>query len=234
MAENTRTKPGQEVPEEYRVQEGTEVLENIQQKYEKNKKPINGIIIAVVLLVAGYFGYKKLLVEPDNNKASAMMYFADKYRMADSADKALNGDGQHKGYLAVIKKYGSTDAGNMAKYYAGVCYLKKDDYKNAIKHLEDFNGKGTLVEYTAWGALGDAYMGSGNTNKAIEYYEKAGSKKEDGLHGPIYLFRAGLAYEKANKPEEAKKLYLRIREEYPQSQESQKVDRQLASLGVLD
>lgn len=234
MAENTRTKPGQEVPQEYVVPEGTEVLENIQSKYEKNKKPINTIIIAVVALVAGYFAYQKLMVEPDNNKASAMMYFADKYRMADSSDKALNGDGQHKGYLAVIKKYGGTDAGNMSKYYAGVCYLKKGDFKNAIKYLEDFNGKGTLAEYSAFGAIGDAHMSMGNTNKAIEFYEKAGGKKDDALHGPIYLFRAGLAYEKANKPEDAKKLYKRIRDEYPQSQEAQKVDKQLASLGVLE
>jgi tetratricopeptide (TPR) repeat protein len=234
MASNTRTKPGQEVPEEYKVQEGTEVLENIQAKYEKNKKRINTVIVAVVAVVAGYFGYQKLMVEPNNEKASAMMYFADKYRMADSADKALQGDGQHKGYLAVIKKYGGTDAGNMAKYYAGVCYLKKADYKNAIKYLEDFNGKGTLVEYSAFGAMGDAYMNMGNTDKAIDFYKKAGGKQGDALHAPIYLFRAGLAYEKANKPEEAKKLYKQIRDEYPQSPESQKVDKQLALLGELE
>jgi tetratricopeptide (TPR) repeat protein len=233
MASNTRTKPGQ-TNEEYVVPEGTEVLENIQAKYERNKKRINTIIIAVVALVAGYFGYKKLIVEPNNEKASAMMYFADKYRMADSSDKALQGDGQHKGYLAVIKKYGSTDAGNMAKYYAGVCYLKMGDNKNAIKYLEDFNGRGTLVEYTAFGAIGDAHMNSGNTEKAIEFYKKAGGKQGDALHGPIYLFRAGMAYEKANKPEEAKKQYKQIRDEYPNSPEAGKVAKQLAMLGELE
>ncbi len=233
MANSARNTPGQETIDTS-APDGAEVLDKIQVSYEKNKTRINGIIIAVVLLVAGYFGYKKLYEEPNNEKASSMMYFANKYMMADSVDKALNGDGQHKGYLAVIKKYGGTDAGNLSKYYAGVCYLKKGDNKNAIKYLEDFNGKGTLVEYSAYGAIGDAHMNSGNTDKAIDMYKKAGGKKDDVLHAPIYLFRAGLAYEKANKPEEAKKLYKQIRDEYPQSQEAGKVVKQLAMLGELE
>lgn len=233
MANSARNKPGQENIDTS-VPDGAEVLDKIQVSYEKNKNRINGIIIAVVLVVAGYFGYQKLYQEPNNEKASSMMYFANKYMLTDSVDKALNGDGQHKGYLAVIKKYGGTDAGNLSKYYAGVCYLKKGDSKNAIKYLEDFNGKGTLVEYSALGAIGDAHMNAGNTDKAIDFYKKAADKKDNALHAPIYLFRAGLAYEKVNKPEEAKKLYKQIRDEYPQSQEAGKVVKQLAMLGELE
>lgn len=233
MANSARNKPGQEKIDTS-VPDGAEVLDKIQVSYEKNKNIINGVVIAVVLAVAGFFGYQKLYAEPNNEKAASMMYFANKYMMADSVDRALNGDGQHAGYLKVINKYGGTDAGNLSKYYAGVCYLKKGDNKNAIKYLEDFNGKGTLVEYSAWGALGDAHMNAGNTDKAIDFYKKAGGKKDNPLHAPIYLFRAGLAYEKVNKPDEAKKLYKQIRDEYPQSQEAGKVVKQLAMLGELE
>ena len=233
MANSARNKPGQENLDTS-VVDGQEVLDKILTSDEKKKTRINGIVAVVVIAIAGYFGYQKLYQEPNNEKASSMMYFANKYMQADSVDRALNGDGQHPGFLKVISKYGGTKAGNMAKYYAGVCYLKKGDNKNAIKYLEDFNGKGTLVEYTAWGALGDAHMNAGNTDKAIDLYKKAGGKKDNPLHAPIYLFRAALAYEKANKPEEAKKLYEQIRNEYPQSQEAGKTDKRLAMLGVLD
>ena len=232
MANTTRNKPGQE--QITAVPEGTEVLENIQLKYEQNKKRINTIAGIVLAVVVGFFAYKKLYQEPRNEKASAAIYYAQKYFVSDSLDKALNGDGAHSGFLKVIKKYDGTDAANLSKYYAGAAYLKKGDNKNAIKYLEDFNGKGTLAEYTAFGALGDAYMNDGKLNKGIEYYEKAASKKDDMLHAPIYLFRAGLAYEMNNKPEEAKKMYKRVRDEYPQSPQAREMDKYLAQLGELE
>lgn len=234
MANTARNRPGSTVEEATITPEGAEVLNDIQARYEKNKKRINTAIIAIVAVVAGYFAYTRLYQEPRNDKAFASMYFATKYMAADSVDKALNGDGQHAGFLKVIKKYGGTDAANLSSYYAGVCYLRKGDNKNAVKYLEDFNGKGTLVEASANGALGDAYMNDGKTDKAIDMYKKAASKKDNALHAPIYLFRAAMAYEKAGKPEEAKKLYRQIRDEYPLTQEGQKVDKQLAQLGELE
>jgi tetratricopeptide (TPR) repeat protein len=108
------------------------------------------------------------------------------------------------------------------------------DFKNAIKQLEDFNGKGTIVEYAAWGALADAYMESGNTKKGIEYYEKATGDKNNTVYNPIFLSRLGMAYEIDKKPEEAKKAYTRVRDEYPQSEQARDMDKSLARLGVLD
>jgi TolA-binding protein len=234
MADRVRNTPGTEKTEATITPEGAEVLDNLQLTYEKNKKPITTAIIVIVAVVAGYIGYKKMYQEPRNEKAQAMMYYANKYFQMDSLNRALEGDGQHAGYLKVIKKYGGTDGANVSSYLAGVCYLRTGDYKNAIKYLKDFNGKGTLAEYSAYGALGDAYMGSGNMKEAAEYYEKAASKKDDELHAPTYLLRAGMVYEKMNKTEEAKKAYKKVRDEYPRSAENQKIAMYLARLGELE
>ena len=64
---------------------------------------------------------------------------------ADSLNMALNGDGKNAGFIKIGKKYGGTAAGNIAHYYEGICYLKMGDYKNAIKALKDFDGKGTMM-----------------------------------------------------------------------------------------
>lgn len=231
MANTARTKPGAEPAI---VDEGSNALDNLQLKYEMNKKRINTAIAVVVIAVVGFFAYNKLYKEPQEEKAANAMSFAQRYFEADSVGKALNGDGQHAGFLKVTKKYSGTKSANLAHYYAGVCYLKMGDAKNAIKELEDFNGKNTIVAYMAWGALGDAYMETGNTKKGIDAYQKATGDKDDFAVTPLYLQRLGVAYEMNNQPEEAKKAYIRVRDEFPQSMQARDMDKSLARLGVLN
>lgn len=231
MANTARTKPGAEPAI---VDEGSNALDNLQLKYEMNKKRINTAIAVVVIAVVGFFAYNKLYKEPQEEKAANAMSFAQRYFEADSVGKALNGDGQHAGFLKVTKKYSGTKSANLAHYYAGVCYLKMGDAKNAIKELEDFNGKNTIVAFMAWGALGDAYMETGNTKKGIDAYQKATGDKDDFAVTPLYLQRLGVAYEMNNQPEEAKKAYIRVRDEFPQSMQARDMDKSLARLGVLN
>ena len=46
------------------------------------------------------------------------MFKAEEYYRMDSLQKALNGDGINWGFVRVIKEYGGTDAGNLARFYA--------------------------------------------------------------------------------------------------------------------
>ena len=85
------------------------------------------------------------------------------------------------------------------------------DPKNAIKHLKEFNAKGTKLETVANGALGDAYMESNNFKEGIEYYNKASSNKDDNLLTPIYLYRAAVAYEMNKQTKEAIERYKNLK-----------------------
>lgn len=209
-------------------------LDNLLEYYEKNKKRINTVSTIVVGLIVAFFAYKKFYQEPRVEKAASAVSFAQDMFASDSLDLALNGDGQHAGFLKIQKKYSGTPTANLCNYYAGVIYLKKGEYNKAIKYLEDFDAHGTKVQYIAYGALGDAYMEAGKTDKGIDAYKKASSNKEDEILTPIYLNRMSVAYQVNNKPDKAKEALLRIRDEYPMSQEAQDIDRKLARLGVLD
>lgn len=209
-------------------------LENLQVKYEGNKKVINTVVTAVLALIVAGFAYLKLYKEPREVKAANAISFAQNYFAQDSVDKALNGDGQHKGFLKVMKQYSGTKTANLCQYYAGVCYLKMGDAKNAIKYLKEFDAEGTLVANAAYGALGDAYMDENNIKQGLEYYTKAASDKENAILTPLYLFRAAQAYEMNKQPEKAIENYKRIRDEYPQSMQARDLDKSLARLGVLD
>lgn len=231
MANTTRTNPGE--TQVVKEQESASSLGNMQSSFEKNQKVIIGAIVAVVVLVGGYFGYQQFIQKPNEEKAANALFSAERWFEVDSLNYTLNGDGQHPGALNVIKKYDGTKAGNLAHYYAGMSYLRTGDAKKAIEMLEKFKGEGTPLEFLAYGALGDAYMESNNAAKGIELYKKAAGNDKDNYTSPLYLFRAGLASEQAGKTDEAKKIYLEIKSKYPYSQQARDIDKYLARLGEL-
>lgn len=231
MANNVRNQPGTE-----RVVKTEEVnpLDNVQVIYEKNKKVISTVTTIVLVVVLGYLGYTKLYKAPSEAKAATALSFPQLYFQADSLNMALNGDGKNPGFIKIAKKYSGTAAGNLAHYYEGLCYLKMGDFKNAIKALNDFDGKGTMVGRQAYGLLGQAYMESGDNTKAIESFKKATTDKEDGLVTPMYLYHLGVAYQAAGNTNEAKAAFKRIRDEYPKSMQARDMDKELARLGELN
>jgi predicted negative regulator of RcsB-dependent stress response len=228
MANTARNKPGSE---QTPVVEESKVLDNLMSKYEGNKKRINTIVTAALALIVGYFAYVNLYKEPRETKAATAVSYAQRYFEADSFDKALNGDGQHQGFLKIMKKYSGTSTANLCNYYAAVCYSQKGDFKNTVKFMEDFDGKGTLVSYAGKGLLGDAYMELNNPKKAMEAYEAAIGNTGDDVITPIYMLRLAMVCEMNNKPEDAKKYYHKIKDEYPQSEQAREVEKYLGMLG---
>lgn len=213
---------------------GPNTLEKIAMGYEQKKKMINTVLLVVVIAVAGFFAYKNFVVAPNEEKAALAMMTAEQYFAMDSVNLALNGDARNAGFLKITKKYSGTSSANLANYYAGICYLKMSDYKNAIKYLSDFDASGTILGHARSGLLGDAYMETNEVKKGIDHYKEATTDKNDEVYTPIYLQRLAIAYEKNNQPEDAKKAYLRIRDEYPRSFQSRDVEKSLAKLGVLE
>ena len=230
MANSARNQPGTERSTTQEVNP----LDTVQVFYEKNKKAISTITTIVLVVVVGYLGYTKLVKGPNEEKANAAMIYAQNFFMVDSLNMALNGDGQHLGFSKIAKKYDGTAAGNLALYYEGVCYLKGGDFKNAIKSLKDFNGKGTMLAYQAWGLLGEAYKENGDNTNAIEYFKKATADKDDILITPMYLFQLGVAYEDKGDANAAKEAFKRIRDEYPRSLQARDIDKELAHLGEVN
>src|SRR5690606_16748271 len=97
--------------------------------YYKNKNVINIALLAVVVIVGGFFAYNRFIKVPNEKKAQEMVFHAQEYFAADSFKLALNGDGNNYGYLQVIDRYGGTKVGNLAKYSAGVCYVQLGEYQ---------------------------------------------------------------------------------------------------------
>lgn len=202
--------------------------------WEKNSKTILIASTAVILLVGGYLGYKYFVQMPAEEKAQQEIFSAEQHFRNDSLALALNGDATSSGFLKVIKKYGSTKTGNIARLYAGECYLHLGDYNNAVKYLKDFNANGARqVEAKAEGLLGDAYSELKKTDDAVTHYRKAGTLfPEDQAISSEYLFRAALLLEMNGKTKEAGELYQEVKDKFPRTEKGFIVDKYLARLGT--
>ncbi|MBP6623945.1 MAG: tetratricopeptide repeat protein [Chitinophagaceae bacterium] len=209
-------------------------LKGLENWYHNNHKMINNVLIGVVAVIAGVFAYSRFIKAPKMEKSNDAIFRAQTYFSMDSINWALNGEGNNLGFLKIIDKYSGTPAANLSHYYAGVCFLKKGDFKNAEKHLKEFDGKGTLVANVAKGALGDAYMEQGKTDDAIKAYLDASSDDDNMMLSPIYLQRAGMAYEMKNNTAEAIKTYRKIKDKFPQSQIANEMSKTLARLGDVE
>lgn len=203
--------------------------------WQKNGKAVIYGISVVLLLVAGFLVYKSYFQAPEEQKAVEAMWKAEEYYRMDSSRIALNGDGPNQGFLKIISKYGSTKAGNLAKFYAGASYLKMNDFNNAIKYLKDFSTDDKLISVRATGLLGDAYAETGKKNEAVDQYRKAGTMfPDDNYNSPEYLFRAGLLYQDLGKNKEAVEVFKIIKDKYASSQRGMDIDKYLARLGDVE
>ncbi len=214
----------------YTTESGMENVEHALSKTEQfiedNQKTLTIIMFAIIIVVGGYWGAKKLYFLPQAQKAQEAMFFAQNYFEKDSFNLALKGDGMNDGFLEIADSYGSTKPGSLAKYYAGVSYLHLGEYENAIEYLSDFSCDDDLLNATAKGALGDAYLESGDVDAAIGCYKDAVSVDNDVI-SPAYLLKLGLVYENQKEYTDAVDAYSEIKENYSKSTESRSIDKYL-------
>jgi len=220
------------------------VIERARDFWERYNKPIIIICVVIILAGGGYLGYKKFYKEPQEEKAQDALFRAEGYYknalMSQNADSvlklALNGGGGFNGFLQVIKKYSGTDAANLAKFYAGDCYIMLNDNVNAVKYLKDFSTDSKLIQARAYKLLGDAYADQGKNKEAFDNYKKAAHHfPADEENSPEYLFTAGYFAEKVlNNSKEAIELYKELKEKYPNTGRGLEVDKYLARFGVYD
>ncbi|MCU0363389.1 MAG: tetratricopeptide repeat protein [Bacteroidales bacterium] len=209
-----------------------QTLSRTEQFLEDNYKVLLtglGVIVAIVGLV--WLG--RMWLGKRSDEAQSQMYQAQKYLEMDSLKLALNGDGNYLGFLDIAKEYRLTNAGNLARYSAGICYLHLGQFQEAIDMLDKYSGKDKVIGSLAIGAKGDAYVELGDVEKGLSLYIEAADFAENSFSTPLFLMKAGELYELTGKFSEALGLYERIRKEYPESTEGSTIEKYIARVKLL-
>jgi tetratricopeptide (TPR) repeat protein len=213
--------------------EKNETVARVENFWGRNGKTLSYVLIGLIVVVGGWFAYQEMIVKPKDQKATDSIGKAQEYFAVDSFKTALNGDGQNKGFLYIINNYGGTKSANLAKYYAGVSYLKLGDFNNAVKYLKDFSSDAKQIQLMADGALGDAYSELNKNEDAISAYKKAGSEfEQDEFNSSEYLFRAALLSEKNGNSKQALELYKELKNKYPKTEKGFQADKYIYRLSI--
>jgi len=209
--------------------EGIELaLTKTERFIEQNQKTLIYIVTGIVLVVLIFIGTKRFIIAPREESASKEMFMAEKFFDKDSFNLALNGYGTYPGFLQIIDDYGMTKSSNLAKYYAGVCFLNLGDNENAISYLKKFNTNDILVGASKFSSLGDAYSAKGSLEDAAAAYLKGADKFDNTFSSPILLKKAGLVYEELKEYKKALEIYKQLKQSFPESQEGREMDKYIA------
>jgi len=197
--------------------------------FETNQKNLLGGLALLVILVGGYIFYTQFYKAPREKSATESLLQAQNQFERDSFSLALTSAG---GFLDIISDYGGTKAANAATYYAGISYLHLGKYDAAIDYLQDFSANGTIMAYTKYGAMGDAYSEKNDFSNAISSYKKAAAAGSNEVLASYYLKKLGLLYEKQGQFSEAKAAFTQIKDDYPASQEGADIDKYISRVSA--
>lgn len=217
-------------------------LEGIQLFYEQNKKMITYVGGGLVAIIAAFVFYKFYYLPEKETEAANEIFWAQTYFERDSFNIAVKGgltvmspEGQKQmlGFEQVADEYSITKTGNLANYYAGICFLRTGKFEQAIERFQKFSSNDPILAPIALGGTGDSYMELNKADEAIKFYLKAADNSNNNFTTPIYLKKAGFAYETKANYQDALALYERIKKEYAGSAEGKEIDRDIARVKTI-
>lgn len=214
-----------------KIEEAVIVSEGFIMKYRNQLL----IAAAVALAIVGiYFAYQYLVVEPRNKQAGAALFRGEQYYLAGQDSLALYGDGNaYLGFLAVADEYGSTDAGNLAKAYAGLSFYRLGDYTEALKYLKSYSGSDQMFATGVLAVIGDCLANTGDIAGAAAAYEKAAKKADNILQSPIFYKKAAEAYRELKNYDKVIEVFVYVKNNYMGTPEAGEADKYITEANML-
>ncbi len=143
---------------------------------------------------------------------------------------ALEGDGVHPGFITIATDYPKSRIGNLAHYYAGVSYMKQNNYEQAAEQLKQFSDtEDPNINGLAHMNLGDAYSELDQKDEALKQYKRAANSNSEAFEADL-LVRYGMAQLNNNDFDGAKNTFTKVVDQFPNTTQANSAEQYLAGL----
>lgn len=199
--------------------------------YHRYRKQLYAGLAAIAVVIFGVIGYSYYQRQQEQRAQQLLgevlpLYEQGKYR------EALDGADGRSGLLALARDYGSTNAGNLARFYAADALYRLGEYDQALELWQAFDSDDPMLAAAALAGQAAVYENKGEHERAAELYRRAADRYDNPVVTPQYLLRAGRNYEAAGNLEAARRMYEAIRERYPESAQATEAEIALARIAA--
>jgi tetratricopeptide (TPR) repeat protein len=148
----------------------------------------------------------------------------------DQAAQPASSEEKYRKALAkfdgIARRYGSSNEGRQARYYAALCRVELGETEQAeseLRALAQASGgaAGELMSELARLALAETLRSQGQPGEAVTEYEKALAVSSPPIPRDHVLFEMAGALEEAGQLEQAAQVYRRVVDEHPDSRYAQ-------------
>jgi tetratricopeptide (TPR) repeat protein len=199
------------------------VSARIWQAIDQNRPIMYGILGVISLVIVGIFGYSYWQDQQEARGQDALAPAVLLYEAGDY-EGALNGTEEVTGLLDIVSDFGSTNAGNLARFYAADALFRQGDYDRSLALFEDFDREENYLGASALAGEAAIYEIRGEFERAGDLYRRAALLFPNDVVSPEYLVEAGRAYESAGEFEDAVEAYNMVSDEYPESPQARNVE----------
>lgn len=199
---------------------------------EKYRGVLIAAAVGIVVIFLGVLGWMYYQAGQSDRADEALGAVLPTFEQG-AYQEALDGTAEAPGLIEIAEEYGSTDAGNMARFYAASALFGLGRYDEAGEYFEDYK-KGDDV-FGAAAIAGEAAVAEQNGDHAAagRLYERAARRFESEATAPGYFMDAARSYEAAGDFAAARNAYEAIEEDYADAPEAAQVAFYTARLDAL-
>jgi tetratricopeptide (TPR) repeat protein len=201
--------------------------------YEKYKRQISIGLTVLAVVVGAVFIY--LSNRAKNNELAAIK-LADIQPFCDNGQYQMAIDGAADrnlvGLKQIVDDYGSTPAGDMARFYLANAYYQLGKYTEALEAFKGCSPSDDLLKASRYAGIADCYEALGKYSDAAENFERAAGKDVTDNAISEHLNDAARNYGLAGEKSRAVDLLKRIKKNYPTTTAGREADRYITQLSV--
>jgi len=221
------------------------LAQNVQHTIETRKREVGGILIGVVVIVAIIIGYSawqsRLESRASAALASAMATLdtpagpqPDEQNPQPGPRFATERERDEEAlakFKAAADEFGSTDAGQLARYREGSLLLslaRPAEAVTAFQQVADANDE--ILGQMARLGLAEAHAQAGDYDQAIAVYQELSASATGPVPVEGVLMQLARAYRSAGRTEEARQTFTRVVDEFTASPYRPEAQRELQML----